>query len=129
QPLDLALIEVEIAAAYDVEAEPPQRVEGVLRGLMPAAAAMLSAGQANGINFVPWSALAGGAGCQVDAMNSLSDIDNHGAHGQGVWLYFNFTAERVQWATDRPEPTQGATTGHTTDSDPSATVATVGSGA
>lgn len=115
-PLDLALVEVEMAAAYAVDGEPQKLVQGTLRGFMPAATAMLPAGQANGISFVPWSVLAGGAGCQVDPMNTFSDIDNHGVYGQGVWMYFNFTAERVQWATDRPEPTPG-TTGGASESD------------
>ncbi|MDC0718249.1 hypothetical protein [Nannocystis bainbridge] len=137
-PLDLALVEVEIAAAYAIDGQPQKLVQGVLRGFMPAATAMLAAGQANGISFVPWNVLAGGAGCQADAMNTFSDIDNHGLYGQGVWMYFNFTAERVQWATDRPEPmaetagtgdTDGtggtaATTGATADG----TATTVGTG-
>lgn len=128
-PLDLALVEVEIAAAYAIDAEPQQLVHGVIRGFMPATTAMLSAGQANGIGFIPWNLLAGGAGCQVDAMNSFSDIDNHGVHGQGVWMYFNFTAERVQWATDRPDPTPGTTTtGDPTTGASTTTAATVGTG-
>ncbi|WAS94367.1 hypothetical protein [Nannocystis punicea] len=135
-PLDLNLVEVEIAAAYAVDGEPQKLVQGALRGFMPAATAMLAAGQANGISFVPWNVLAGGAGCQVDAMNTFSDIDNHGLYGQGVWMYFNFTAERVQWATDRPEPmpeTGGAsetdgtsTTAATTSATGEATAATAG---
>jgi hypothetical protein len=133
-PLDLALVEVEIAAAYAVDGEPQKLVQGALRGFMPAAAAMMPAGQANGISFVPWNVLAGGAGCQVDAMNTFSDIDNHGFYGQGVWMYFNFTAERVQWATDRPEPMPetggletdgtGSTTGPTGDATATTTVGT-----
>ena len=120
-PLDLALIEVEIAAAYAVDSEPHKLVTGVLRGFLPAATAMLPAGQANGIDFVPWNVLAGGAGCQVDAMNTFSDIDNHGIYGQGVWMNFNFTAERVQWATDRPEPM--AETGGASETDATGTAA------
>jgi hypothetical protein len=132
-PLDLALAEVEIAAAYAVDEEPQRLIQGSIRGFMPAATAMISAGQANGISFVPWNVLAGGAGCQIDAMNAFSDIDNHGSYGQGVWMYFNFTAERVQWSTDRPEPmpaTTGDPTGSGTDSGTSGdtTAATVGTG-
>lgn len=121
QPLDLALVEVEVAAAYAVDDEPQKLVTGSLRGFLPAATAMLSAGQANGISFVPWNVLAGGAGCQVDAMNTFSDIDNHGVYGQGVWMNFNFTAERVQWATDRPEPM--AETGGDSETDATGTTA------
>ncbi|HEY8376871.1 MAG TPA: hypothetical protein VIK91_10305 [Nannocystis sp.] len=126
-PLDLALHDLQFAAAYDIDGEPQQLVSGTIRGFLPAATAMTSAGQANGIDFIPWNVLAGGAGCELDPMNAFSDIDNHPFLGQGVWMYFKFTAERVQWATDRPEPMPG-TTGDDSDSDTSGTSGTSGPG-
>lgn len=108
-PLDLRLVEVKIAAAYAVDDKPQRLVQGTIKGFIPAANAMVSAGQVNGNEFVPWNLLAGGMGCQLDAMDTFSDLDNHGTYGQGVWMYFNFTAERVQWDTDVPEPMPGTT--------------------
>lgn len=133
-PLDIRLNEVKIAAAYAVD-DPPQRlIQGTIKGFIPAANAMVSAGQVNGNDFVPWNLLAGGMGCQIDAMDVFSDLDNHGTYGQGVWMYFNFTAERVQWATDVPEPTPettgdastGEPTGGTTADASTSTVGTSG---
>jgi hypothetical protein len=134
-PLDIRLNEVKIAAAYAVDGDPPQRlVQGTIKGFIPAANAMISAGQVNGNDFVPWNLLAGGMGCQLDAMDVFSDLDNHGTYGQGVWMYFNFTAERVQWATDVPEPmpetsgdtSTGEPTGGTTADTSTSTVGTTG---
>jgi hypothetical protein len=117
-PLDLRLNEVKIAAAYAVDGTPQRLVQGTIKGFIPAANAMVSSGQSNGTDFVLWKFLAGGEGCEIDASNVFSDLDNHGTYGQGVWMYFNFTAERVQWATDVPEPMPGTTGGDTTTGEP-----------
>lgn len=141
-PLEFELVDVEIAATYAVEQAPQRLIEGSLRGFMTTAKAMVPAGQVNGVDFVPWKVLAGGDGCQPDAMSVISDLDIHPTLGQGVWMYFNFTAESVKWDTDVPEGPSGTTgdpttagtatttgdptTGSTTGSTTSTTDATTG---
>lgn len=106
-PLEFELVDVELAATYAVEQTPQQLVQGTLRGFMTTAKAMVPAGQVNGVDFIPWKVLAGGDGCQPDMMAVISDLDIHPTLGQGVWMYFNFTAESVKWDTDVPEGPPG----------------------
>lgn len=108
-PLEFELVDVEIAATYVVNQDPQQLVQGTLRGFMTTAKAMVTAGQVNGVDFIPWKVLAGGNGCQPDAGDVISDLDIHPTLGQGVWMYFNFTAESVKWDTDIPDGSGGTT--------------------
>lgn len=133
--LQFPLQSARLSASFEVDAPPQRLVDGTLVGFMSAALAANSAGAVNGVDFVPWDQIAGGMGCQVDAAAPITDIDNAPSYGQGVWMYFKFTAERVQWATDMPEPTPGTTTsGPTTGgtdpstgaTDPGTTAATTG---
>lgn len=98
-PLEFELSDVEIAAGYAIDEQPQRLLKGTLRGFMTTAQAMATAGN----DFVPWNVLAGGLGCQPDPDNAISDLDIHPTLGQGVWMYFNFTAESVKWDTDVPD--------------------------
>ncbi len=93
--LGLPLSNVQIYAAYDL-AKPQRLVQGVLFGFLPSSVAMSSIGVLNGAPFVPWSVLAGGDGCKI----TVDDIDTVSLPKDGVWMYFNFTAERVAWSSD-----------------------------
>lgn len=110
-PLDFELADVEIAATYSVDAEPQRLLKGTLKGFMTSAKAMVAAGTVNNVDFVPWNVLAGGLGCQPDANNVISDLDIHPTLGQGVWMYFNFSAESVKWDTDVPDGTPETSSG------------------
>ncbi len=114
-PLEFELVDVEIAATYAIDKNPQELVQGTLRGFLTTAKAMVPAGQVNGVDFVPWKVLAGGDGCQPDAGDVISDLDIHPTLGQGVWMYFNFTAESVQWDTDVPDGSGGSSGGSATD--------------
>lgn len=103
-PLEFELSDVEIAAGYAIDEQPQRLLKGTLRGFMTTAQTMATAGN----DFVPWNVLAGGLGCQPDPDNAISDLDIHPTLGQGVWMYFNFTAESVKWDTDVPDGAPGA---------------------
>jgi hypothetical protein len=105
--LGLPLSNVQIYAAYDLE-KPQKLVEGVLFGFLPSSTAMASIGVLNGAPFVPWSVLAGGNGCKT----TVDDIDTVSLPKDGVWMYFNFTAERVAWSSES-EPLPGDSTSTT----------------
>lgn len=109
--LKLPLSNVQIAAAYELEGESQRLVQGVLRGFLPSSVAMTAVGSLNGFPFTPWLVLAGGGGCQPP-MNPIDDIDTVTAPRDGVWMYFNFTAERVGWASE------SATDSSSTTADP-----------
>jgi hypothetical protein len=104
--LRLPLSNVQIAAAYSLDGEPKKLVQGVLFGFLPASLATSPVGGIGGTAFTPWNALAGGASCQPDSNNPIDDIDTVAVPRDGVWMYFNFTAEEVAWTS---ESGQGAT--------------------
>ncbi|MBK9757051.1 MAG: hypothetical protein IPO88_26860 [Nannocystis sp.] len=106
--LGLPLSNVQIYAAYDL-AEPQKLVQGVLFGFLPSTVAMSSIGVLNGAPFTPWSVLAGGNGCKT----SVDDIDTVAIPKDGVWMYFNFTAERVAWSSASDPPPEDTTTATT----------------
>lgn len=111
--LQLPLSNVQIAAAYELDGEPQKLVQGVLRGFLPSELAMKPLGTLNGSPFTPWLVLAGGGGCRAP-MTDIDDIDTVTVPRDGVWMYFNFTAERVGWASESspdPEPTTTSMTG------------------
>lgn len=104
--LGLPLSNVQIYAAYDLSVPDKQKLtQGVLFGFLPSSVAMSSIGVINGAPFVPWSVLAGGDGCK----NTIDDIDTVSLPRDGVWMYFNFTAERVAWS-DAAEMMAGGST-------------------
>ena len=113
--LSLPLSNVQIYAAYnlDTKPRPQQLVQGVILGFLPSAVAQTSIGTLNGAPFIPWNFFAGGSGCQPDLADPIDDIDTVALPKDGVWMYFNFTAERVAWAAaadiDEPSPTTGTT--------------------
>lgn len=104
--LRLPLSNVQIAAAYqldpnpDEDGEPQRLVDGLLFGFLPASLATSPVGSIGGTPFVPWDSLAGGNACQVDPQNPIDDIDTVAVPRDGVWMYFNFTAERVAWSSE-----------------------------
>jgi hypothetical protein len=100
--LGLPLSNVQIYAAYDLR-EPQQLVQGVLFGFLPSSVAMSSIGIINGAPFVPWSVFAGGDGCKT----TVDDVDTVSLPKDGVWMYFNFTAERVAWSSESDPPPGG----------------------
>lgn len=112
-PLEFELLDVEIAATYAVDQTPQKLIQGTLRGFMTTAKTMVPAGQVNGIDFVPYKVLVGGdgQGCNPDPDNPINDFDIHPTLGQGVWMYFNFTAESVKWDTDVPDGTPDTSSG------------------
>lgn len=104
--LGLPLSNVQIYAAYDLTKPDKQKlVQGVLFGFLPSSVAMGSIGVLNGAPFVPWSVLAGGDGCKT----TVDDIDTVSLPKDGVWMYFNFTAERVAWSSES-DPIPGDST-------------------
>ncbi len=104
--LGLPLSNVQIYAAYDLSEPDKQKlVQGVLFGFLPSSVAMGSIGVLNGAPFVPWSVLAGGDGCKA----TVDDIDTVSLPKDGVWMYFNFTAERVAWSSES-DPIPGDST-------------------
>lgn len=107
--LKLPLSNVQIAAAYELEGGSQRLVQGVLRGFLSSSVAMTAVGTLNGFPFTPWLVLAGGGGCQPP-MNPIDDIDSVAAPRDGVWMYFNFTAERVDWPTESATDTTTSTT-------------------
>lgn len=112
--LQLPLSNVQIAAAYQLDGSSQKLVQGVIRGFLPSSVAMSAIGTLNGTPFTPWNVLAGGGGCKLE----FSDIDTVTVPDDGVWMYFNFTAERVAWTSDAPttDPTGGSTTSLVTGS-------------
>lgn len=105
--LTLPLSNVQISAAYKLDSEPQELVEGVLYGFLSAAQGQMVLGTLNNQQFRPWDVLAGAMGCQPDPGVYLDDIDTVAASHDGVWMYFNFTAQRVAWtpvATDVEPP-------------------------
>ncbi len=103
--LGLPLSNVQIYAAYNLE-EPQQLVHGVLFGFLPSSVAMGSIGIINGAPFIPWSVFAGGDGCKT----MVDDVDTVSLPKDGVWMYFNFTAQRVAWSSERDPPPGGGST-------------------
>ena len=43
--------------------------------------------------------IAGALGCQPVPAEPIDDVDSAVVSHDGVWMYFNFTAERVAWST------------------------------
>ncbi len=120
--LDLPLSNVQIAAAYQLESETSQKlVQGVIRGFLPSNVAMTVIGDLKGLPFTPWVLFAGGGACYLDT----SDVDTVTVPKDGVWMYFNFTAERVAWTSDTMTDTGGSSdTGVTTTAATTATSVT-----
>lgn len=100
---NLPLANVQISAAYKLDQEPQQLIEGVLFGFLSAAQGQMVLGTLNANMFKPWDVLAGATGCQPDPNAFLDDIDTVAASHDGVWMYFNFTAERVAWTPVMPD--------------------------
>lgn len=112
--LTMTLSNVQIYAAYDLQEKPGRLVQGVLFGFIPVAETMQAIGTLNSTPFTLWSNLGGGGGCQSDMAMPINDLDTVATPGDGVWMYFNFVAERVAWSSDSdPEPdvTTTASTG------------------
>ena len=110
--LTMTLSNVQIYAAYDLREKPGQLVEGVLFGFIPVGEAKEVIGTLNSTPFTLWSNLAGGGSCQPNMATPINDLDTVATPGDGVWMYFNFVAERVAWSSaSDPEP--GATTSST----------------
>ena len=116
--LQLPLSNVQISAAYQLDGPSQMLVQGVIRGFLPSSVAMSSIGSLNGMPFTPWSVLAGGGGCNLDT----SDIDTVTVPNDGVWMYFNFIAERVAWTSEASADTGASSS--TTDSSSSSASAT-----
>ena len=96
----LPLSNVQISAAYDLEAEPQQLIEGLIVGFLPTEVGSSNMlGSLNDMPFVPWSVIAGALGCQPVPAEPIDDVDSAVVSHDGVWMYFNFTAERVAWST------------------------------
>ena len=117
----LPLSNVQIYASYALDDQPHRLVSGVLLGFVPASVAKVPIGELNeGPNngpFALWPSLAGGGACQPSDM--FTDIDS-AAPEDGVWMYFNFTAELVAWSPENALP--GTSTGEpTTTADPMTT--------
>lgn len=100
----LPLNNVLVSASYDLEADPQALVQGVIVGFLPTTVGgdPDGLGNLNGAKFRPWDVLAGADGCQLDPMVFVDDIDTVTESHDGVWMYFNFTAERVTWAPVDP---------------------------
>jgi hypothetical protein len=104
--LELPLSNVQISAAYALEPETDQQlVQGVLFGFLPAAQGVSVLGTLNNRDFLPWSVIAGvgTSACQPDPMMLVDDLDTVSVDHDGVWMYFNFTAERVAWTPVTPD--------------------------
>lgn len=104
--LELPLSNVQISAAYDLEAMPNQQlIEGVLFGFLPASQGVTVLGTLNNRDFLPWSIIAGvgTSACQPDPLLPIDDVDTVSVDHDGVWMYFNFTAERVAWTPVTPD--------------------------
>ncbi len=97
----LPLSNVQISAAYALEPEDDQQlVEGLIVGFLPTevgSSTML--GSLNNMPFTPWTVIAGATGCQPTPADPIDDVDSVSVSHDGVWIYFNFTAERVAWST------------------------------
>jgi hypothetical protein len=106
----LPLSNVQISAAYDLEVdeEDPldkQRlIEGLIVGFLPTnvgkSVTLGTLGPGPG-PFVPWNVIAGAASCKT----TIDDVDTAIVSHDGVWIYFNFTAERVAWSSGAPPMT------------------------
>lgn len=101
--LTLPLSNVQISAAYKLEPEPQELIDGVLFGFLSAAQGQAALGTLNNQPFRPWDVLAGAMGCQIDPNTYLDDVDTLASSHDGVWMYFNFTAQRVAWTPVTPD--------------------------
>lgn len=118
----LQLSNAQIYSTYNIEGRKQQLVSGVIFGFVPASVAMMPIGDLSGGPFVLWSNLAGGGACKPPGINDIDTL----APENGVWMYFNFAAERVAWSPkiDPPGTTGDPTT--TTDTTTSAGITTTG---
>jgi len=112
--VSLPLSNVQIYATYALTEESEELVSGVIFGFVPASVAMLPIGDLGGGPFVLWSSLSGGGSCKKPQPPELDDIDTL-ALEDGVWMYFNFTAERVAWSSENDMP---GTSGEPDTTDP-----------
>jgi hypothetical protein len=110
--LQLPLSNVQIAAAYQLDGPSQRLVQGVIRGFLPSNLAMTVIGDLKGMPFTPWVLFAGGGACYSDT----SDIDTVTVPSDGVWMYFNFTAERVAWTSEASMDTGGSSSSSSTSS-------------
>lgn len=116
----LPLSNVQIYASYSIEGKLQEQelVSGVLFGFVSTSVAMTSIGDVGGASLVPYAVLRDGGGCHPIGKDKLGDIDTLDPE-DGVWMYFNFTAQRAAWSS-KPEPgamtgdPTGVTTGDTT---------------
>lgn len=102
----LPLSNVQISAAYSLEItddQPEQQlVEGLIVGFLPTdVGSDPNLGSLAGMPFTPWKVIAGAAGCQIAGQPIIDDVDTAIVSHDGVWMYFNFTAERVAWSSTR----------------------------
>jgi hypothetical protein len=96
--LRLPLSNVQISATYSLEAVPQQLIHGIIVGFLPSEQGALTLGTLNGALLRPYDVIAGADSCQPDLANPIDDIDTVAMPRDGVWVYFNFTAERVAWS-------------------------------
>ena len=100
----LQLSNAQIYSTYELDGRTQQLVSGVIFGFVPASVAMMPIGDLSGGPFALWSNLAGGGACKPPGIDDIDTL----APENGVWMYFNFTAERVAWS---PESDLPGTTG------------------
>ncbi len=110
----LQLSNAQIYSTYALDGRPQQLVSGVIFGFVPASVAMMPIGELGGGPFALWSNLAGGGACNPPGIDDIDTL----APENGVWMYFNFTAERVAWS---PESDLPGTTGDPTGTDSTTT--------
>jgi len=108
----LQLSNAQIYSTYYLEGRTQELVSGVIFGFVPASVAMMPIGDLSGGPFALWSNLAGGGACKPPGINDIDTL----APENGVWMYFNFAAERVAWSPKIDLPgTTGDPTTTTTD--------------
>ncbi len=111
----LPLSNVQIYASYSLDDKPQELVSGVLFGFVSKSVSMMTFGDVGGTPLTPWSILRDGGGCEPTGMNVV-DIDTLDPE-DGVWMYFNFTAQRAAWFAEGEQPGATSGTGDATSAD------------
>ncbi|MCA9634490.1 MAG: hypothetical protein KC420_00460 [Myxococcales bacterium] len=97
----IALERLSLAATYVQQGEDVVGlVKGSLRGYLRESSAAAVDGEVAGVSFNLWGSIAGGGSCQLDPMSPIDDTDPNPdprSDEAGVWVYFNFEADLVEW--------------------------------
>jgi len=108
-----------LIGAYDNFSDPQSINEGLIIGFITEDTARSVVLDYLGQELSLWTLILGGDACTPPEMPPL-DVDIHEIEGvptNGVWLYLNFSAERVSWSLDDPDPDTDTDSDTYTDTD------------